>query len=102
MKSSNAILLVVTGVILLIGGLLASTPDSQQPSETLTRIPPGLAPWLLIGGGLVGLLGLVSLIGVFPPHFLQTRRRPAERPEKATAGRTAGPARRLLDSRRSA
>lgn len=76
MKTSNAILLVVTGVVLLIGGLFATSPQALQPSELLTRIPSSAAPWLLAAGGLAGLLGLVGLIGVFPRRFLQSRSRP--------------------------
>ena len=64
MKMPVAIVLLILGVILLIGGLFAFDPGALEPSRTLTRLSPALAPWLLAGGSVAGLLGLAGLLGV--------------------------------------
>jgi hypothetical protein len=68
MKIPLAIVLLILGVILLIGGLFAFDPGALEPSRTLTRLSPALAPWLFISGSVAGLLGLTGLIGVFRTH----------------------------------
>jgi hypothetical protein len=68
MKIPVAIVFLILGVILLIGGLFAFDPGALEPSRTLTRLSPALAPWLLAGGSVAGLLGLAGLLGVIRAH----------------------------------
>lgn len=71
MKIPAAILLVILGVILLIGGLFAFDPAALAPSKTLTRLSPALAPWLFASGGIAALAGLFGLLGVFRSRHSQ-------------------------------
>jgi hypothetical protein len=62
-----SILLLITGVVLLLGGLFASAPQVLEPSR-LTHLPTAAAPWLLVAGATAALLGLCGLLGVFQPR----------------------------------
>ena len=70
MSTRSSIFLLITGVVLLLGGLFAFAPHALEPSELLTRLPTAAAPWLFAGGSLVALLGFLGLLGVLhrPQH----------------------------------
>jgi len=66
MSTRCSIFLLITGVVLLIGGLFAFAPQALEPSQLLTRLPPAAAPWLFGGGSLLAVLGLLGLLGALP------------------------------------
>ena len=68
MRTPCSIFLLITGVVLLIGGLFTSAPQLLEPSPRLMHMPPEAAPWLLIAGALSAVLGLCGLLGVFQPR----------------------------------
>lgn len=71
MSTRCSIFLLITGVVLLLGGLFAFAPEALEPSRLLTRMPPAAAPWLFAGGSLLALLGFLGLLGVLrrPQHL---------------------------------
>lgn len=66
MSTRCSIVLLITGVVLLLGGLFAFDPQALEPSKLLTRLPPAAAPWLFAGGSLLAMLGFLGLLGVLP------------------------------------
>lgn len=62
MKILGAALLVI-GVILLIYGLSASDAFASEVSEAFTGEPTDRAMWLMIGGGVAAVVGLLLVLG---------------------------------------
>jgi hypothetical protein len=53
--------LLVVGVILLIFGINASDAFGSEVKEVFTGTPTDKSIWLIVGGALLGVLGLVAL-----------------------------------------
>ena len=56
------IALLVVGVVLLIFGLNASDSLCSEVKEAFTGNPTDRSIWLIVGGSLLGVLGLVSVL----------------------------------------
>lgn len=56
------IALLVVGVILLIFGLNASESIGSEVKEAFTGTPTDKSLWLIVGGSLLGVLGLVAVL----------------------------------------
>ncbi len=62
MNKAVSIALLVGGVIMLFFGLQASHSFSSDVSRAFTGSPTDKSVWLLIGGAVVGIIGLVGLL----------------------------------------
>jgi hypothetical protein len=61
MNRAIAVALLVAGVIMLFFGLQANNSFSSDVSRTFTGSPTDKAMWLMIGGAVAGIIGLVGL-----------------------------------------
>ena len=61
MNKSLFLALLVLGVVLLVLGFIASDSVSSDFSRLFTGEPTDKAIWLLIGGGVAAVVGLVGL-----------------------------------------
>ena len=62
MNKLVSIVLLVGGVVLIIMGVQATNSFSSDLSRFFTGSPTDKAIWMLIGGGVVGVIGLVGLM----------------------------------------
>ncbi len=62
MNKPISIALVVVGVILLVLGAQASGSFTSNVSEAFTGAPSDKTIWLIVGGALCSILGVVGLI----------------------------------------
>ena len=62
MNRALSIALLVGGLVLLGFGINAANSVSGETSTALTGTPTDKALWLMIGGGVVALVGLVGLM----------------------------------------
>lgn len=65
MNKLVSIVLLVGGLVLLIVGINVSNSVSSETSEFFTGSPTDKAMWMMIGGGVAALVGLVGISGVF-------------------------------------
>ena len=61
MSKAIAIALLVVGVILLVMGINAMNSFSSDVSRTFTGTPTDRSIWLLVGGAVAAVIGLVGL-----------------------------------------
>ena len=61
MNRPVSIILLVVGIILVIYGISSSHSISSNVSQAVTGTPTDHTMWLLIGGVVVGLIGLVGM-----------------------------------------
>ena len=59
-----SVALLIAGVVLVVWGISASESFNSDVSRVFTGSPTDKSMWLLIGGGV---LGIVGLFGVFRP-----------------------------------
>ncbi len=59
------IALLVAGIVLIIFGVNASNSFSSSVSRTFTGSPTNKAMWMLIGGIVAAVIGLVGTIGTW-------------------------------------
>ena len=62
MNRSISAIILIAGLIVLGIGINAANSVGSETSEAFTGAPTDKALWLMIGGGLVALFGLVGLI----------------------------------------
>ena len=62
MNRTISVLLLVAGLVVLGVGINAANSFGSETSEALTGAPTDKALWLMLGGGLVALFGLVGLL----------------------------------------
>jgi hypothetical protein len=62
MNKLFSIALLIGGVVLIVIGINATNSFSSDVSNFFTGSPTDKAIWMLIGGGVAGLIGLVGLM----------------------------------------
>lgn len=62
MNKSISIALLVGGIVLIVFGLNASNSFSSEVSEAFTGSPTDKAVWMLVGGAILAVAGLVGLV----------------------------------------
>ena len=62
MNRPVSLILLVVGVILTIYGISASTSVGSDVSKAVTGTPTDKSMWLLIGGIVLGIVGLVGTL----------------------------------------
>jgi hypothetical protein len=63
MNKGISLALVVVGVVLVVYGLNASHSVGSDVSRAVSGTPTDKTIWLLIGGVLAGIIGIVGLVG---------------------------------------
>ena len=61
MNKPLSLALLVAGVVLTVMGINASNSISSSVSRALTGSPTNKAVWMLVGGIVMGIIGLVGL-----------------------------------------
>ena len=61
MNKNASIILLILGVVLLVLGFIAADSVASAFSNLFTGAPTDKAIWLLIGGGVATIVGLLSL-----------------------------------------
>lgn len=62
MNRPLSLILLVVGIILVIYGVNASNSVGSEVSEAVTGTPTDKSMWLLIGGVVLGIIGLIGTL----------------------------------------